>query len=153
MMKFIFGVLLAFFLDFSVVQAASPHAIKNKDSSSDSSDQPVTVETAKMIEETVVVSGVKSININSTTEGVYAAGSYHYLGQAVDINKIDGYSVGDPHIRKKVRNLQEAFQKNANIYENFGPALQLRTELDGTVVDKPKMTEDYKGHIHISGKR
>lgn len=153
MIKFIFGVFIAYSFCFSGVQATGRHVRQDKSSSHASTDRPVTMETAKMVEEAVVASGVKSIRINSTTEGAYAAGSYHYLGQAVDIDMIDGYLVGDPRIRKKVRRLQGAFQEHANIYENFGPALQLRTEVDGTVVDKPKMVEEHTGHIHISGKK
>ena len=42
-----------------------------------SPNQPVTTETAKMVEAAVVQSGVSSVNINSTTGGEHAPDSRH----------------------------------------------------------------------------
>jgi len=115
-----------------------------------STNLPVSDETADMIEQVVRETGL-SININSTTGGDHVRGSYHPRGRAVDINKINGVRVKD--CPAGARRLQEAFNEQANIFENYGPALQTRTLEDGTRVDKPRQARKHRTHIHVSGYR
>jgi hypothetical protein len=86
----------------------------NDDPTKPSPDLPVSEETAKMVEEVVAQSGLKSVTINSTTGGVHTNRtgheSKHYSGEAVDIDKINDRPVNDPSNRYNVKNLQDAFQ-------------------------------------------
>ncbi|HUC60933.1 MAG TPA: hypothetical protein VMF53_03170 [Alphaproteobacteria bacterium] len=120
-----------------------------------SPDQPVTTATAQMIEDAVVASGVDSVNINSTTGGVHAASSLHYLGQAVDIDEIDGLPVSDPRNAENVAKLQAALQEQPNIKQNFGPAQMTITNPDGTTShpSDPKLAQQHERHIHAGGQR
>jgi hypothetical protein len=63
---------------------------KNDNPNGKSPNQPVTTKTAVMIEKAVIKSGVKSVNINSTTGGKHAAASNHAKARAVDIDTVNG---------------------------------------------------------------
>ena len=113
-----------------------------------STDLPVSEKTAQMIEKAVRDTGL-SININSTTDGEHDVYSRHYSGTAVDINQINGQPVSEcPDTAKQ---LQDAFNEQNNIRENFGPSQQTKTEADGTQKDRPDEAGQHSTHIHVSG--
>jgi hypothetical protein len=103
-----------------------------------------------MIENVVRETGL-SININSTTGGAHAPGSRHPGGMAVDINRINGCPVSQNN--NNVQRLQDAFNQQSNILENYGPALNTRTEQGGTREDRPGQAAGHQTHIHVSGQR
>ncbi len=109
--------------------------------------------TAEMIEKAVLASGVRTININSTTGGKHFPKSRHPSRMACDINVVERYSVSDPKARPLVEALQEAFNRQANIRENFGPVTNTKTESDGTVMPRPDQAPTHLDHIHVSGQR
>jgi len=125
---------------------------KNDDPKGASPNQPVTTPTAKMVEGAVVQSGVKSVNINSTTGGTHAATSKHGQGKAVDINNVDGQSVKSQGASPAVKSLQSSFGAQSNSRENFGPADQTKTLTPGsTPVQMPGVAADHQDHLHESG--
>ena len=99
-------------------QPAGPNGptitFQNDNPKNPSPDRPVTTETAKMVESAVVKSGVKSVNINSTTGGNHAPASRHGQGKAVDINKVNGTSVKSQGASAPVKALQGAFRSESN---------------------------------------
>ncbi|RAO75187.1 RHS repeat domain-containing protein [Dyella jiangningensis] len=116
--------------------------------------QPVSTETAKMVEAAVIASGVSSVNINSTTGGQHAPTSRHAGGKAVDIDTVNGKTVRGQGQSKAVQSLQKAFEQQSNSRENFGPAVMEKTNAIGGKpehFDDPKVGEDHQGHIHESG--
>jgi RHS repeat-associated protein len=118
-----------------------------------SPNQPVTHETAEMVESAVVDSGVKSVNINSTTGGKHSKNSRHSKGQAVDINTVNGISVKEKKNEKAVKDLQTSFNEEKNIRENFGPLINTKTSASGTRTDKPGMANSHQNHVHVSGQK
>lgn len=87
-----------------------------------SPDQPLTTPTARMIAAGVLQSGVRSVNINSSTGGKHGDRSLHYRHQAMDMNRVNGQRVSgtNPGIE-----LQDAFLAQPNIAEDYGPAYLL----------------------------
>jgi uncharacterized protein RhaS with RHS repeats len=112
----------------------------------------VTDATAEMIERAVIAAGF-NVNINSTRGGTHGPRSRHPLGMACDINEVDGKRVDDAMNLAAVRTLQDAFNLQPNIRENFGPALTTRTESNGTVTPRPDQARAHRNHIHVSGQR
>jgi RHS repeat-associated protein len=126
---------------------------QNDDPNGKSPNQPVTTKTAVMVEKAVIKSGVKSVNINSTTGGKHAPTSNHPKGRAVDINKVNGTSVRSQGASPAVKSLQGAFAESPDIRENFGPAMMEKTSTPGSAAQpfgNSKLTEDHEGHIHES---
>ena len=112
----------------------------------------MTTPTAKMVEGAVVQSGVKSVNINSTTGGTHAATSQHGQGKAVDINNVNGQSVKSQGASPAVKSLQSSLGAQSNSRENFGPADQTKTLTPGsTPVQMPGVAADHQDHLHESG--
>ncbi|MFH0808948.1 MAG: hypothetical protein V2A77_00530 [Pseudomonadota bacterium] len=114
-----------------------------------STDQPISPATAAMVEEVIRALGLR-ININSTTGGKHdSPKSRHYIGKAVDINRINGIPVSpsNPYVEP----LQRAFQQQPNIRENFGPAGCVKTSESGQVTTIPKLMRGHMTHIHVSG--
>ncbi len=122
-----------------------------------------------MIEGAVRDSGVDSVNINSTTgsAGANRSSPRHGNGQAADINSVDG----QPVIQNGsgVTKLQDAFAKQGNVRENYGPS---RVEITGSAGGSPtnsahhkkkkktpwgskaynkSVVNKHKNHIHVSG--
>lgn len=124
---------------------------KNDNPKNPTPNQPVTNPTAKMIEDAVKKSGVKSININSTTGGKHSKYSRHYSGQAADINEINDLPVDDEKNVEAAKGLQKAFNEQPNIRENYGPALCTKTDQYGNRTKKPNQQKSHKDHIHVSG--
>ncbi len=119
-----------------------------------SPDQPVTTPTAKMVEHAVIASGVKSVNINSTTGGGHAPSSRHFQKKAVDINSVDGKSVSSQGDSSAVQALQNAFQAEPNSRENFGPAMMKKTLVPGGKAQpftNKNTAAHHRNHIHESG--
>lgn len=125
---------------------------QNDNPKNPSPNQPVTTETAKMVESVVVKSGVKSVNVNSTTGGNHAPASRHGQGKAVDINKVNGTSVKTQGASAPVKALQGAFRSESNSRENFGPAFQEKVSTPGgAAVPRPDVAADHQDHLHESG--
>ena len=82
-------------------------------------DKKVKMELADMIEAVVKETGL-SINISDTD----------YL--SVNINQVNGRSVCSTEAKDDVMKLQDAFNRNSNIYKNIGPYLVSFTYEDGT---------------------
>jgi RHS repeat-associated core domain len=133
-----------------------------------SPDQFVTVDTANMVEGAVVSSGVDSVNISSTTGRAGAKpdpNSNHPKGKAVDIDKVNGKPVDQSKAGaanpKDVAKVQDAFAKQPNIRENYGPARGEKTSKPGgkPVPLNPNnkrdktLINDHKNHIHVSGQK
>lgn len=126
---------------------------KNDNPNGKSPDQPVTTKTAKMVEKAVIDSGVKSVNINSTTGGKHAPTSNHAKGRAVDIDAVNGTSVRSQGASPAVKSLQSAFAASPDVRENFGPAGMEKTSTPGGAAQpfgNSKLTEDHEGHVHES---
>ena len=126
---------------------------QNDDPNGKSPNQPVTTNTAVMVEKAVIKSGVKSVNINSTTGGKHAPTSNHPKGRAVDINKVNGTSVRSQGASPAVKSLQGAFAESPNIRESSEPAMMEKTSTPGSAAQpfgNSKLTEDHEGHIHES---
>jgi uncharacterized protein RhaS with RHS repeats len=117
-----------------------------------STNLPVTDATAEMIEKAVVDAGF-DININSTKGGTHSATSRHPLGMACDINEVDGKRVDDPTNMSPVKDLQDAFNRQPNIRENYGPFLNTKTETNGTLTQRPNMAATHQNHIHATGQK
>lgn len=105
-----------------------------------------------MIERGVVDSGFNSVNINSTTGGHSGSTGNHPPGYAVDMNNINGFRVIDrPDLASR---LQDVFQRQPEIRENFGPAYQTKTERPGQAPHAvAKVKEDHRNHDHFSAQR
>ena len=126
---------------------------KNDDPNGKSPNQPVTTKTAVMVEKAVIKSGVKSVNINSTTGGKHAPASNHAKGRAVDIDTVNGTSVRSQGASPAVKSLQAAFAGSTDVRENFGPARMEKTSTPGGAAQpfgNSKLTEDHEGHVHES---
>lgn len=124
----------------------------NDDKNGSSPNQPVTTQTANMVEGAITSSGVASVNINSTSGGHHAVASRHYQKKAVDINRINGQRVSSPQNSGAVQALQAAFSQQPNIRENFGPSFQEKTAVaGGAPVPWPNVGEDHQNHLHESG--
>ncbi len=82
-------------------------------------DQKVKTELADMIEAVVKETGL-NINISDTD----------YL--SVNINEVNGRNVCSKEAKDDVVKLQEAFNRNPNIYKNIGPYLVSFTYEDGS---------------------
>ncbi len=117
-------------------------------------DRPVDKEVAKHFEETVVKSGLKSIELSETTvdvAGVHAKNSLHLQGRAFDICKINGVSVnelreqGDPD--NSIKKLQDTFDQDLAVHEDLGPEYLKRDHVNY----RSQRTESaHKNHIHVS---
>ncbi len=114
-----------------------------------STDQPVSTETALMVEATIASSGVDSVNINSTSGGTHSTQSRHYSGKAVDINKVNGSKANSENPGSAA--IQNAASKQSNIRENFGPVSNTKTVGGKTVDYASKVATGHKTHIHLSG--
>ena len=126
---------------------------KNDDPNGKSPNQPVTTKTANMVEKAVIDSGVKSVNINSSTGGKHAPASNHAKGRAVDIDTVNGKSVRSQGASPAVKSLQSAFAASPDVRENFGPARMEKTSTPGGAAQpfgNSKLTEDHEGHVHES---
>lgn len=125
----------------------------NDDSNGGNPNLPVSNATADMIEKAVVASKVDGININSSTGGIHAAGSAHFVGRAVDVNSINGVAVSNSSNFGNVQALQSALAVQPNIRENFGPAMVTKTFSDGSTNQVPSQALAHRNHIHASGQQ
>lgn len=130
--------------------AFGPHiTFVNDEPRNPSPDQPVTDATARMVEHAVVDSGLLSVNINSTTGGNHTPSSRHYTHQGLDIDEINGRAVRPSNPDATI--LQNAFARQPNIYENYGPAYQTKTSERGNSRPVAGVKEEHKRHDHFSG--
>lgn len=142
-----------------------PHVtFRNDNPANPSPNQPLTAQTAAMVSAAILDSGVNSVNINSTTgghTGAGQAGSRHNQARAVDINQVNGRPVGagggantDPDAIAAVTALQNAYRRQPNIRENFGPAFQEKTRTPGGASAKaPSTRASHQNHVHGAGQR
>jgi len=121
---------------------------KNDDPSKPAPNPNVTEGLAKLIEHGVVVAGV-SININSTTGGLHSSRSFHHLGQAVDINRLNNKHIDDPNNLTDVLNFQQAIARHPLVAECFGPYINIR-KYGTNKVQKSGMQHKHLNHLHIS---
>lgn len=121
---------------------------ENDDPAAPSPDLPLSPTLAGMIETLVRTTGV-SININSSFGGSHSPKSFHYVGQAVDINRIDGRRVDDPANAESVRRFQEAAAAHPDVAECFGPFINQRKRADA-VEPRPDQLAMHLNHLHIS---
>jgi RHS repeat-associated protein len=126
---------------------------KNDDPNGKDPNQPVTTKTAVMVEKAVIKSGVKSVNINSTTGGKHGEHSNHAKARAVDIDTVNGTSVRSQGASPAVKSLQSAFAESPDVRENFGPSRMEKTSTPGGPAQpfgNSSLAEDHEGHIHES---
>ena len=130
---------------------------ENDNPSGPSTDLPLTTETAIMIEQAVIASGVESININSTAGGNHSPNSRHSQARAGDINEIDGTrlnSVSPAEAANIAAPLQAAFAEQSNIRENFGPSDNTKVQAPGAAPTPwPQVAAGHRDHIHVSGQQ
>jgi len=112
----------------------------------------------------IIVNGVKTANkddrkltsiaITATTNGKHSSeNSAHYEqngARAVDIGGVNGQSVSSIGDEEPVTSLQEAFQANPNVSENFGPSIIEKNGVDKS--SNQALTNSHKNHIHVSAK-
>ncbi|MDZ4261440.1 MAG: hypothetical protein U1B30_03800 [Pseudomonadota bacterium] len=126
----------------------------NDDPNGASPFRPVTTETAKMVEAAVIESGVDQVNINSTSGGGHSETSRHYQKKAVDINEVNGEKVLKQGSSPAVKDLQDAFSKEDNIRENFGPSENTKKTTPGGKENQvPSVAKQHRNHIHVSGQQ
>jgi hypothetical protein len=101
-----------------------------------------------MIEALVRTTGL-CININSSVGGAHSPKSFHYVGQAVDINRIDGRRVDDPENAEAVLRFQQAAAAHPDVAECFGPFINQRRRGDA-VEPRPDLLAMHLNHLHIS---
>jgi hypothetical protein len=99
--------------------------------------KPVDIKLAKMIESVAVKTGL-NINVNSSNI------------TSLTINRINDQAVSDPLNFKNVKALQEAFDADSNIFENFGPAVNSVTDRSGKKRNVPENKSKHVDHIYIS---
>jgi hypothetical protein len=121
-------------------------------------DLPLTPATAEMVSDAIREFGVP-VYISETTFP-RAGSSFHSVGKAVDISRIeiDGMllRLTDSRTLSKATQLQEIFAQNPNIRENFGPAFNQRVWQQGHApvpTKDPRVIEAHRNHIHVSGWR
>lgn len=117
--------------------------------------QPLTTSTARMVAAGILDSGVRSVNINSTTGG-HEKNKYsrHNAALAVDINRINGRPVRSGNL--DALRLQGAFSQQPNIGENFGPDAQTKISYRGgrpTPTPMYSMRRGHWNHVHIARQR
>jgi len=133
-----------------------PHVTYKNDAAGETSPrQPLTAQTAGMVAAGIVDSGLSSVNINSTTGGKHAANSRHYTGQAVDINRVNGLPVrGNAESVAASTALQNAFRRQPNVREDFGPSFQEKTISPfGPAAQWPSVRGGHQNHVHVSGQQ
>lgn len=126
---------------------------QNDDPAGASPNQPISTKTARMIETTLIASGVQSVNINSTTGG-HKPPSNHIYGKAVDINRVNGQRADSPLSAVAVRSIQNAAAWQFNIRENFGPAYNQRSSYPGAIptpITSPRLIYMHRNHVHLAG--
>lgn len=135
--------------------AAGPKiTFQNDNPAGPSTDRALSTATARMVEATVIGSGVKSVNINSTTGGHAGTTSRHNSGKAVDINRINGQRVDSATGSAVAGNLQGVAAQQSNIRENFGPAYTVKTVSPGSqpvTINNAALTRSHQNHVHLSG--
>ncbi len=119
---------------------------------------PMDRQTEIYIRDVLAVSGVDSARISATTNGRHVPNSWHYEGQAVDIDKINGQPVRNFHSDLRVAGAVESVQHAANnesigrARENFGPAGLYRegSQLNGTVGPNVTLQTEHEDHVHLT---
>ncbi|TDL99366.1 MAG: hypothetical protein C4K58_05460 [Flavobacteriaceae bacterium] len=91
---------------------------------------------------------IKSLYISSTTNGVHADKSNHYIGTAIDISRINGVKLEVLGANNQVTMLQNAMEDLKNVRENYGPALKIKTLKNGT--KKAVSVSGHQDHIHFA---
>ncbi len=121
---------------------------ENDDPKKPSTDVPIDKRLADLLEKKLPASGLKSVNINSSTGG-HIKGP-HPAKRAVDINRVDKMRVDDPAANSRVQALQDAFA-TPGIQENFGPTRMERTigGVTSPVTDQ-KLIDEHDNHAHLS---
>lgn len=134
----------------------------NDDPSKPSPRQPLNADAAGAAAAGIVDSGLRSVNINSTTGG-HASNpkSAHNYAGAVDINRVNGQRVGftgaggahyrntDPTTMAEVRALQDAFLRQPDLLEDYGPDYLFKMP-GRRPVTSPGLVDMHKTHVHLA---
>ncbi|GAC1623303.1 MAG: hypothetical protein NVS9B13_16940 [Candidatus Acidiferrum sp.] len=110
------------------------------------------------VKDVLLASGVTSANISATTNGTHAPNSYHYDGQAVDINKVNGKPVKEASSDTKFGAQIALIQNTANnksigvAHENYGPAGLFKngSQLNGKQGPNVPLQSQHDNHIHLT---
>jgi len=127
----------------------------NDNPNNPSPNQPVATHTAQAVEGAIRDSNVSSVNINSTTGGNRTGGN-HPLGQAVDINKVNGESVLSQGASPAVTALQDSFAQQPTARENFGPSqntISTRTYSNVAATTRQAgagIVRAHRNHVHLA---
>lgn len=127
--------------------------------------QPLNADAAGAAAAGIVDSGLRSVNINSTTGGHAAnPGSAHNYGGAVDINRVNGLNVGfqgrdgarqrnpDPAAMAGVSALQGAYLRQPGVLEDYGPDYLFRMP-GRRPVGSPGLVNMHQNHVHLATPR
>lgn len=113
------------------------------------------------VKEANKITPIFSITISATTNGKHSNNSNHYESKAVDIFGINDKPVLDNNTGT-VAALQDAFDNQSHVNENFGPSLfnknhkdnHLSYSKDASILKKEKAVENVEwehcDHIHFS---
>ena len=137
--------------------AAPPASVTfvNDEPNNPSPNQPIATHAAAAVEGAIRDSGVSSVNINSTTGGDRTRGN-HPLGQAVDINNVNGESVRSQGASPAVTSLQNSFGQQSTARENFGPSqntISTKTYSNVAATTKqagPDIVGAHQDHVHLA---
>lgn len=124
--------------------------------------QPLNADAAGAAAAGIVDSGLRSVNINSTTGG-HAANprSAHNYAGAVDINRVNGLPVGfgapdgshrrntDPAAMSGVLALQDAFLRQPGLLEDYGPDYLFKMP-GRRPVTSPGLVDMHRNHVHLA---
>ena len=92
---------------------------------------------------------INAIGIAATTNGSHIAASNHSKKLALDIVSLNGESIVSDPWDIKVAALQNAFDAQPEIRENFGPAFKHKTMRTGYRITYFKIPGHFD-HLHIS---
>jgi len=118
-----------------------------------SPNQAVSTSTARMVEATLIDSGVKSANINSTTGG-HVPPSNHVYGRAADINRVNGHRADSRGAASAVLSIQNAAAFQSNIRENYGPSFNQKSFYMDAVpvpITSQSIINMHRNHVHLGG--
>ena len=110
------------------------------------------------VKDVLLASGATSANISATTNGKHDPKSYHYDGQAVDINKVNGRSVKEASSDVKFGAQIALVQNTANnksigvAHENYGPGGLFKDgrQLNGKQGPNVPLQSQHDNHIHLT---
>ena len=115
-------------------------------------DQPVTARMAGTLNDILASDdGTDSVNVSATTNGQHVAGSDHYVGDAVDINYINGVHVGTSGDGlQNATDLENAAMDNPLVRYVEGPEGDFARSTPGGAFSPAPAISGMNSHVHIS---